>query len=223
MSRKQLTAKQHAFLEYLAEHVRRHKVWPTYRELVQHFGYRSPNSVTQNLQALAKKGYLTRDNGGYRLVGQRNGLPGGGFPVQGEIAGGTYTPALSIEEVTLRDLFPELEGAYALRMGQPVRGVEDVGAGDYLLVEETDDVPKGTFVVALVRGEAVVARYFEDGNVRRLAFQDGTQAYFAADDPSLRVLGRYMGYLNRKGLRRVPERGESRLVQDRRSEQTAAS
>src|SRR5690554_5610360 len=109
MSRKQLTSKQHSFLQFLAEHVRKKKVWPTYREIVDHFGYRSPNSVTQNLQALAKKGYLVRDQNGYRLLGQRSGLAGGGFPVQGAVENGAYEVSLSVDEVTLKDLFPELD------------------------------------------------------------------------------------------------------------------
>ena len=68
MSRRQLTQKQHSFLEYLREHVETHKVWPTYREIADHFAYRSPNSVTQNLQALSRKGFLQRDRNGYALV-----------------------------------------------------------------------------------------------------------------------------------------------------------
>ena len=67
MSRKHLTSKQHSFLKYLKDYVKDNGVWPTYRELVDEFGYRSPNSVTQNLQALFKKGFLTRDDEGYQL------------------------------------------------------------------------------------------------------------------------------------------------------------
>ncbi len=40
MSRRQLTHKQHAFLEFLKAHVREQKVWPTYREIVDPFNYR---------------------------------------------------------------------------------------------------------------------------------------------------------------------------------------
>jgi len=207
MSRKQLTSKQHSFLEYLAEHVRRSKVWPTYREIVDHFGFRSPNSVTQNLQALAKKGYLTRDDTGYRLVGQRNGLLGGGFSVQGEVASGRYAPALSIEEVTLKDLFPGLADAHAIRMEQPVRGV-DVGSGDFLLLED-DGLQNGEMVAALVEGEAAVALFFHEEGVYRLQFPDGEEAHFAAADPSLELLGRYVGHINRLGLTRVPGRPDA--------------
>ena len=58
MSRRQLTSKQHAFLQYVRSYIRDNDVWPTYREIVDFFDFRSPNSVTQNLQALHKKGFL---------------------------------------------------------------------------------------------------------------------------------------------------------------------
>ena len=71
MSRRHLTHKQNEFLKFLQQYVREKEVWPTYREAVEHFGYRSPNSVTQNLRALLKKGYLERDQQGYRLKAAR--------------------------------------------------------------------------------------------------------------------------------------------------------
>jgi repressor LexA len=81
MSRKKLTAKQHSFLQYIVESLHENGVWPTYRELVDHFDFRSPNSVTQNLQALHKKGYLRRDDSGYHLVLPEQKAPG--IPVRG--------------------------------------------------------------------------------------------------------------------------------------------
>jgi repressor LexA len=202
MSRKQLTSKQHAFLEFLAEQVRRTKVWPTYRDIVERFGYRSPNSVTQNLQALEKKGYLLRDDHGYRLVGQGRGLPGTGFPVQGTVADGKLDVALSIEEITLNDLFPSLSTTFALRMEQPVRGV-DVSAGDYLLLE--NGVPADASMVAvLLGGVAAVCRLVRDGSVVRLQFADGEETTIANGD--YQMLGRYAGHINRLGVYRLPER-----------------
>jgi repressor LexA len=71
MTRRQLTPKQTAFFRYVQTFVDRNGgAWPTYRELVDYFGYRSPNSVTQNLQALVRKGVLERDGEGYRIPGQ---------------------------------------------------------------------------------------------------------------------------------------------------------
>ncbi len=202
MSRKQLTSKQHAFLEFLAEHVRRQKVWPTYRQMVDHFGYRSPNSVTQNLQALAKKGYLTRDGSGYRLLGQRKGLPGGSFSVQGTIAEGAFETALSIEEVTLRDLFPALGGTFAVRVEQGVRGV-DVGAGEHVLLHDRE-LQNGDMALVLHEGEAALCRVLLTNGTLHLQHTDGEEVYVREETEDLRLLGPYAGHINRHGLRLVP-------------------
>src|SRR5690554_5782019 len=174
MSRKQLTSKQHSFLQFLAEHVRKHKVWPTYREIVDHFGYRSPNSVTQNLQALAKKGYLTRDHNGYRLVGQRAGIHSGGFSVQGTVEDGTFEVSLSVDEITLKDLFPELDKTFAVRLAdQNTRGI-NVDGGGYLLLQEAE-VGNGEMAAVLYGGALDVCRVYRDEGHFRLLYEDGTE------------------------------------------------
>lgn len=204
MSRKQLTSKQHSFLQYLADHVRKQKVWPTYREIVDHFGYRSPNSVTQNLQALAKKGYLMRDQHGYRLVGQRAGLQAGGFPVQGTVEDGTFEVSLSINELTLKDLFPDLDKTFAVHLsGQGARGV-DAGDGDYVLLAD-GSVEDGDMAAVLHDGDVAVCRLFHNEGGVRLQHTDGSEDFVNDDD--LRILGRYAGHINRRGLFRLPGNG----------------
>lgn len=204
MSRKQLTVKQHAFLQYLAEHVRKQKVWPTYREIVDHFGYRSPNSVTQNLQALAKKGYLMRDQHGYRLVGQRTGLQASGFPVQGTVEDGSFEVSLSIDELTLKDLFPDLDQTFAVRLtGHEARGV-DAGNGDYVLLAD-GEVGNGEMAAVLHEGDVAVCRLFHTEGGVRLQHTDGSEDFVADDD--LEILGRYAGHINRRGLFRLPGNG----------------
>lgn len=204
MSRKQLTSKQHSFLQYLADHVRKQKVWPTYREIVDHFGYRSPNSVTQNLQALAKKGYLMRDQHGYRLVGQRAGLQAGGFPVQGTVEDGAFEVSLSINELTLKDLFPELDKTFAVHLsGQEARGV-DAGDGDYVLLAD-GSVEDGDMAAVLHEGDVAVCRLFHNEGGVRLQHTDGSEEFVSDDD--LRILGRYAGHINRRGLFRLPGSG----------------
>ena len=42
MSRRPLTSKQHEFFQLLHQRTQESGVWPTYREIVDHFGYRSP-------------------------------------------------------------------------------------------------------------------------------------------------------------------------------------
>jgi repressor LexA len=202
MSRKKLTAKQHAFLQYIVESLHENGVWPTYRELVDHFDFRSPNSVTQNLQALHKKGYLRRDDSGYHLVLPEQKVPG--IPVKGIITAGRLQEAVEADlgTITLETLFPEIDRLYAIR----VAGDSMVGAGiedgDYVLLMD-DDIPNGGIGAVLYNGETSLKRVYYDMNGLRLepANSQYSDIYIRPDVfEEVRILGRYAGHVNRTGI-----------------------
>ena len=60
MPKRKPTQKQAAVLDFIMDFLAEKRAWPTYRQMQEHFGWSSPNSVTQNLEALRKKGYLKR-------------------------------------------------------------------------------------------------------------------------------------------------------------------
>lgn len=188
MSRRQLTHKQHAFLEYLREHVDTHKVWPTYREIADHFDYRSPNSVTQNLQALSRKGFLQRGKNGYALIEQA--AREGSVRVRGTLRGGQIEPAPS-DRLSLATLFPDFTGLQAVELGDGTDRTSELGEARYVFVAEGDP-PEGETVV-VVDGE-------------RLALgRIGTGGTIEADQPLVepQVLGRYAGHAGPYGIVRA--------------------
>lgn len=207
MGRRQLTAKQFAFLKYIRTFVSENGVWPTYRDLVDEFGYRSPNSVTQNLQALFKKGFLTRDRlGGYELAVAPTARAMA-IPVRGEITAGALLEAVDSDlgEITMETLFPGLDRIYAIR----VRGRSMVGAdihdGDYVLLMD-DDIPDGGIGAVLYDGETSLKRiYREPSGLRLEPANPEYDAIRISPDvfEEVRVLGRYVGHLNRSGLHRA--------------------
>ena len=183
MSRRQLTHKQHAFLEFLREHVREQKVWPTYREIVDHFEYRSPNSVTQNLQALAKKGYLRRDYNGYHLV-DRDGRDGS-IPLRGVIRDGQVEEDAGAERFSLATLFAGLPGLHALRLDGHVDRPPALRDAQYLFVSE--DPGEGDLALVLQGSTLTLRPVGADGALDAL----GTDA---------EVLGRFAGHAGPYGL-----------------------
>lgn len=186
MSRRQLTSKQHAFLEFLQGHLREHRLWPTYREIVDHFEYRSPNSVTQNLQALSRKGFLERDRNGYRLV-DHSGRDGT-IAVRGTLgrSGVAHEPA---GRLSLAALFADLDGLHALRLDDSVRrGLSDLDEAQYVLVDE-GPVDAGDTAVVLDGGTVVLARMGPGGR------PDSDDA-----GPEATVVGRYAGHAGAYGI-----------------------
>ena len=207
MSRRKLTAKQHAFLEYIKQYVRDHGIWPTYREIIDVFDYRSPNSVTQNLQALYKKNYLRRDQDGYHLILQEDERARG-IPIRGIISAGHLQEAVEahLGAITLETLFPNLDRIFAIRVsGQSMKGA-DINDGDYVLLVD-DDIPNGGIGAVLYNGETSLKRIFTDENGLRL--EPANPEY---DDihiePGLfeevSVLGRYVGHVNKSGIYKRP-------------------
>ena len=186
MSRRQLTHKQHSFLEFLREHVDQHKVWPTYREIADHFEYRSPNSVTQNLQALSRKGFLERGKHGYALVQQ--GSRDGSVRVRGALRAGRIEPSPS-GRLSLTALFPDLSGLQALELDGTADRTAELGEARYVFVAE-GEAPEGETVVVVDGGRLALGRVGRDGTVEA---EDG-----AFEAPQ--VLGRYAGHAGPYGI-----------------------
>ncbi len=185
MSRRQLTGKQNAFLEFLQGHVREHRVWPTYREIVDHFEYRSPNSVTQNLHALSRKGFLERDRNGYRLV-DRSGRDGS-IAVRGALGRSGVREATG--RLSLAALFADLDGLHALRLDETVqRSLSDLDEAQYVLVDE-GAVHEGDTAVVLDGGTVVLARVGAGG---ALDLDDAS--------PGAVVVGRFAGHAGPYGI-----------------------
>ena len=207
MSRKHLTSKQHAFWNYLKNYVKDHGVWPTYRELVDEFSYRSPNSVTQNLQALHKKGYLTKDDDGYQLsnyMGNGMRMQPVGIPITGIITAGRLQEAVeaNLGTITLETLFPSLDRMFAIRVsGQSMIGA-DIQDGDYVLLID-DDIPNGGIGAVMYNGETSLKRIYHESNGLRLepANEEYKDVYITPDVfEEVKILGRYVGHVNREGI-----------------------
>ncbi len=204
--RRQLTKKQLDFYQYVRGYVEESGgLWPTYREVVEKFDYRSPNSVTQNLQALLKKGFLHRDNGGYRLAERATSRNGhASIPIVGVITAGYLQEAVeaNLGSITLETLFPHLDRMFAIRVsGHSMIGA-DIHDGDYVLLID-DDIPNGGIGAVMYNGETSLKRVHNTD--RGLLLEPANDEY-----PDIRIepdvfeevklLGRYVGHVNRSGV-----------------------
>lgn len=206
MSRRQLTKKQLDFYKFLKSYVESSGgLWPTYREIVDEFDYRSPNSVTQNLQALMKKGFLKRDQNGYQFTERslsRNGKAS--IPVVGTISAGHLQEAVEshLGSITLETLFPNLDKIFAIRVsGNSMIGA-DINDGDYVLLMD-DDIPNGGIGAVLYNGETSLKRIFHTD--RGLRLEPANEEYPDINiEPGIfeevKLLGRYVGHVNTTGV-----------------------
>lgn len=77
-----LTERQRRVLAFIELHIRQHGFPPTIREIGRHLGIKSTNGVNDHLNALQKKGFLTREEGKSRTLqlvrdGDRDGVGDG--------------------------------------------------------------------------------------------------------------------------------------------------
>ncbi len=210
MDRAQLTRKQQEFFDYIVEYKEEHNVWPTYREIADAFGYKSPNSVTQNIQSLLKKGYLIKtEEGGYDLPPNvkreyTDAEMDGGIPVHGIIAAGGLQEAVEADlgTIGMETLFPKIDQMFALRVaGNSMKdaGIQD---GDFVLLMDSD-VKNGDIGAVLYDGETSLKRIYHDEDGLRL--EPANEKY---DDievkpdvfEEVRVLGKYVGHVNKNGI-----------------------
>ncbi len=205
MSRRDLTEKQQEFLRYIRSFMKENGIWPTYREIGDHFGFRSPNSVTQNLQALHKKGYLDRDEYGYALLDQGDGqMRLGAIPIRGVIAAGALQEAVESDlgSITLETIFPNLERIFAIRVsGESMQG-DGIQDGDYVLLVD-DDIPNGGIGAVLYNGETSLKRIYHEGKSIRLEPANDRYSDIRITPDvfeEVNLLGRYVGHVNREGI-----------------------
>ena len=216
MDNTQLTRKQKEFFDYIIDYKKDHDVWPTYREIAKAFNYKSPNSVTQNIQALLKKGYLIKtEEDEYDIHPDYEENLGfssqSGIPVRGLIAAGYLQEAVEADlgRITLESIFPNIDDMFALRvsgMSMKDAGIYD---GDFVLLMDSD-VKDGDIGAVLYNGETSLKRIYYDKNGLRLepANKEYDDIIIEPDVfEEVRIIGKYIGHMNRNGIHKsIPKK-----------------
>lgn len=176
---KELTDRQKSVLSVIREWIKEQGYPPTIRELGKRLGIKSLRGVTTHLDAIAKKGHLTRKRSarGIRLLMESASstiATAMHIPILGRIAAGQ--PLLAQEQVeghlavdaSLMGKAPASSTHFALR----VHGESMVNAGildgDYVIVRQQPTADSGDVVVVLLGDEATVKRFYQENDHIRL-------------------------------------------------------
>jgi len=169
---KSLTDKQQEVFEFIRSCVRDENYVPTVREIGERFGFSSTNSVRGYLEALEKKGYISRrphSSRGIEIAGEFLENAERGIPIVGRVAAGA--PITAIENL---DGYLELENLYAadnhyaLRVRGDSMMDDGIWDGDFAIVRNQPRVENGEIGVAVVEGEATVKRIVISGRTAQL-------------------------------------------------------
>jgi repressor LexA len=174
-----LTPKQLRILQLIRDCRVRNGYSPTMQELADQIGV-SKVTVFEHVEALIKKGALTRDPNKARSLSIADGIvvPDEGrpyrFPLVGKIAAGyPIEKVQDHDELDLLDIVgprPGRNGAmFALRVQGESMKDEGILEGDYILVERADTAANGERVVALLpNGETTLKTFYREGDRIRL-------------------------------------------------------
>jgi repressor LexA len=181
---KEITPRQKAVLEFISGYIEKSGYPPTFQEIADAFNIVSKHGVVRHLEALEKKGYITRSDTlarSIRIIHPKYlpSVPGDtvSVPIVGRVAAGL--PFLSEQNIEDHVMLPRAmiksEGTYfALR----VHGDSMVNAGildgDMVVVKSASTAQSGEIVVAMVDNEVTV---------KRLAVQ-GFQKFLKAENPA---------------------------------------
>jgi repressor LexA len=161
-----LTQTQQQVLEFIKDRLRERGISPSFREIQEHFGYKSIGTVQDHLKALLKKGALFRPDA--KEPRQARGLVPSGhapseakvLPIYGEIAAGALREAEQLELGFVTVDATEVRGpSFALRVVGNSMIEAGILEGDVLIVEKEAVVRDGDIIVALVDNETTVKRY----------------------------------------------------------------
>jgi repressor LexA len=196
---RQLTERQAQALEFIARLVEERGYPPSVRELCEHMGIASTRGALRHLEALEKKGFISRGTGARSVrLSEGSRYRRAYLPLLGEVPAGPLRYASEeIEEWVPVPAGWGREQRFILR----VRGDSMVGDhirdGDLVVVDPRLEGGEGEIVVALVGDEATVKRLHREG--RRAELRSSNPAYppipLEEDGEEVRILGRVVSLL----------------------------
>jgi len=163
----ELTKPQQLVLDFLEERNANDEAPPTFREICERFGYRSPKAAADHVAALERKGLVTREKGcarGLRLVRKNIGIPllgriAAGLPREAEAEVGQRLP-IDPASYGIR----ERSRAFALRVSGDSMMGRQIFDGDIVLLEHGAAPQNGNVVAALIDNESTLKTFVRKGN-----------------------------------------------------------
>ena len=162
---------------------------PTMQELADGLGV-SKVTVFEHVEALVKKGALTRDKNKARSlsIAEDFALPtemhdGITFPLVGRIAAGVPIERLQDDEtLSLEEFFGPRTGSRGATFALQVEGesMQDEGicSGDYVIVERRQTARNGERVVALLPdGETTLKTFYKEKDLSLIHISEPTRPY----------------------------------------------
>ena len=195
---KGLTERQKEILKFIESFSEEQGMAPTVYEIADHLGVKT-STVFAHLQALSKKGFLTRSSKARSItlskkvsIFKKSETPMVEVPLVGRVCAGLPADSPEYREGTVlcdpAFLGGNIERLFALRVtGESMRdlGILD---GDVVIARQTHNIRRGDIVVALVDNETTVKSYYPAPGAKvelRPANPDFKSQFYPVEDVSI--------------------------------------
>jgi len=199
---KGLTKRQQLILQFILDYVQKEGYPPSIREIGAHFGIGSLRGVTVHLDALDRKGYISRSNTprSIKVVhpayqqSDRVAM----LPLLGSIAAGT--PILAEENVldtipVPTDMVRNVKDAFLLRINGDSMIGEGILHGDLVVVKPQRDWVQNDLVAVLLGDDATVKRISGPKDNVQLIAANPKYAPIPVQQENSQVIGKIVGLL----------------------------
>lgn len=199
-----LYRRQRQIIDFLAQYIQQQGFSPTLQEIAEAIGVSSLATVHEHLEALERKGVIKKFEGavrGIELLDRKilRGTTGVQLPVMGFIAAGSPIVPFTDPHATFSvapDMLSGKRRAYILQVKGQSMVDDGILDGDFVVVEEQEEVKNGDIVVALLdNGLATLKRFYREATRIRLEPANSQMSPIFAT--RVRVQGKVVGVIRK--------------------------
>ena len=209
---KEITSRQQEILQFLQQFISESGYPPTLREIGKQFGMSSTFGVQRHIEALQKKGYLSRDSNTSRGLNilrdsDNNELPSiqredsdyAKVPVIGRVAAGMPITAIENREGSLLidgSFLRSKEDHFALKVKGDSMIDDGIFDGDFVIVSPSREAHQDEIIVARLHDEVTVKRFHQkNGKVQLIPANVKYKPIDVKDLNEFTVIGKVVGVM----------------------------
>lgn len=199
-----LYKRQRQIVDFISQYIQKNGFSPTLKEIANAIGVSSLATVHEHLQALERKKVIKKTDGqvrGIELIQASVSIATDSIevPIMGYIAAGSPIEPHTDPHATFKvspSLISGKRRSYVLEVkGQSM--IEDhIDDGDFVVIEETQDVTDGDIVVALLdNGMATLKRFYRE--LTRVRLEPANSSMSPIYATNVRIQGRVVGLIRK--------------------------
>jgi len=199
-----LYKRQRQIVDFIAQYIQKYGYSPTLQEIADALGVSSLATVHEHLQALQRKKVIKKFEGAVRGIEltDRTFLKmtdSVDLPLLGFIAAGSpiqpYTDPNAVFKVS-PEMVTSKHRAYVLQVKGKSMIEDHIDDGDFVVIEETQDISNGDIVVALLdNGLATLKRFYKE--MTRVRLEPANSSMSPIYATNVQIQGRVVGLIRK--------------------------